>query len=529
MIDSSQYLLNIQQAKIRTPTGFKIDVANFHVKQGEITAIVGQSGSGKSLFAQGILQLYPETSSIRSDFSMCYKGAAIDTHDLASMQLIRHQEIAIVLQDYQQALNPIYKIYDQIVEVFQATPNALERVTELMDIVALNPSLLSSYPHQLSGGQLQRVLLAIALANNPSLLILDEPTSALDVRTQSILITRLQQLVEANTMSIILISHNLRLVEHFAHRVHIMHKGRVTFSGDTQQALTTFLDDLPLSHMDINIRHVDYPPQYHCNSLLTCKNLCVSYYLSTTWWRPVSTNEVIHNVSFSIYPNEILGIIGSSGSGKTTLVKALLQLIPYQGLIMFEGVSLKTLSKHFHRRKCAHMQIVFQDTFACLNPQHTILTLLQEIMAIHFPCYSHATTQKMITQTLNDVGLDSSILSLSSSSLSGGERQRVAIARALLIRPRIIALDEPTAFLDSASVHKLIHLLLHLQEKYNLTYLIISHDPNIIHMMCHRVMTLDAGCIVEEGSCAEVFRTPHHPTTKRLLSTIAFPCDGEIA
>lgn len=518
-------LLTLRNVTIKpsSSSSFTLKIPNFTCYSGQTVALVGESGSGKSLLAGSILQVYGPQSSIRCSMDICFDGQSIIYHDTNALDALRNRDIAIMLQDPQQALNPLHTVYTQLAEVISVhchlnRAQLDQAVDVLINDVSLPASLLHRYPHQLSGGERQRVLLACAIAHKPRLLILDEPTTALDMHLQRNLLDRIKQLQEQYAMSILLISHDLNMVRHYADYLYIIDDGCVVEHGEAASIFKTAQNPktqalLAANDFDISLRNITYdtPP------VLSVDNLSLSYRKASAWWSKVDYQAILHRLYFVVFTEENLGIIGESGSGKSSLARAIVQLEDFTGDIRFSDSSIAHLPDKQLQPYRKYIQMVFQDPFASLNPRHCVLDILSEGLLLHYPQLSATDREARILQVIYDVGLDSSILTKFPFMFSGGQRQRIAIARALVLAPRVIILDEPTTALDSTIAKKLLHLLLDLQQKYAISYIFITHNCDIVERFCHRVMVLDAGKTVEMGPTLEVFSKPQHPKTRFLL------------
>jgi microcin C transport system ATP-binding protein len=498
-------------------------VSNFSLQlfPKKITALIGQSGSGKSLTALAIIGLARKakisgeillwtTQQVRGDTHDCHPALVAGSIDLLKLDeknlcKIRGKEIGFVFQDPSTSLNPLHKIGKQISEAITihqpkiSKKNLENRVKELLRMVELESlsSRLNDYPHQLSGGQKQRVMIAIALANNPKILIADEPTTALDVRVQDEILNLFLRLKNELGLAVLLITHNRRIVEKIADEV-------ITI-GDNQQRLSAGRDLQSRPHVHLNLRDMNVRTGLQtqsCNGSrmtveLDVKNLSVS----------INKKPILRNINFSLTSGQNLGIIGESGSGKSTLALALCGLIPAQGEINFFGGKTWQKDEKFLRR---NVQIIFQDPFSSLDPRMTVEEIILEGLVIHekklritnyeLRKMSHRTSNlsprtccgvhSAIDEILKKLHLDLDLKSRYPHQLSGGQRQRVAIARALILNPKILILDEPTSALDFKTQNQILELLLSIQAQQEISYILISHDLEVVKQIAHQVLTL---------------------------------------
>lgn len=502
-----------------------VDDINFTVNAGETFALVGESGSGKSITAHSILKLLPYPSASHSPESRVFlhDQNLLDFTD-TQMNKIRGKRIGMIFQEPMTALNPLHTVEKQIGEVIalhrglRGDALAKEVIRQLERVQILNPhEKLKAYPHQLSGGQRQRVMIAMALANEPELLIADEPTTALDVTIQKQIMLLLKHLQQELKMAILLITHDLGLVRHFADRVAVMQSGKIVEQGacdeifhNPQEAYTRFLIDSEPKGIPIALTK-DVAP------VMEVKDLYVRFPLSKPLFGKPTYLTAVDNIHLSILKGKTLGIVGESGSGKSTLAMALLRLQSSTGSIQFESQELQGLTQKVLRDFRKKIQIVFQDPFASLSPRMTVQELIAEGLEVHTKM-TKADIDLAVIKSLQDVGLDPSSRYRYPHEFSGGQRQRIAIARALVLNPEIIFLDEPTSALDRAVQVQILDLLRNLQEKYQLTYIFISHDLRIIKAISHSLVVMQAGKIVESGETSEIFANPRETYTRELLS-----------
>jgi microcin C transport system ATP-binding protein len=537
------YELRIENLNISFEQGRKqkkvVDQLSFVVPAGRRVAIVGESGSGKSLTALSVLGLLPDGAQVSGDVS--WNDQNLLRANLEDLRAIRGREIAMVFQEPMTALNPLFTVGNQIVEAVLVHQSGLQKVAayalalEMLERVGLSDARmkLQAYPHQLSGGQRQRVMIAMALASKPRLLIADEPTTALDVnlRKQILdLLKELQQDPAGHGMSVLLITHDLNLVRKFAQDVVVMHQGRLVESGTVQEIFenpqTPYTRALVESKPDKNLLPV--LPLAPC--LMKAAAISVSYPRPKLGWDQVLTmfgrtawNIVLDQVSLDLRQGETVGVIGESGSGKTTLGMALLGLMPgisakTEGLLEVFGQSWHTLGEAQKRAMRARLQVIFQDPFGSLSPRMSVGQIIAEGLAVHQPQLTAKQQMERVLEVLIEVGLEKNSIDRYPHEFSGGQRQRIAIARALILKPEILILDEPTSALDVTIQKQVLGLLTQLQHKYNLAYVLISHDISVIAAMSHRVIVLQHGQMVESGATEEVIYAPQHPYTQHLIA-----------
>jgi microcin C transport system ATP-binding protein len=500
-----------------------VEGVSFDIRRGETLALVGESGSGKSVTAHSILRLLPYPLARHPSGSIQYGGQDLLGLGEKPLRQIRGDRIAMIFQEPMTSLNPLHNLEKQINEVLLlhkglSGKQATARTLELLDLVGIpEPAKrLKALPHELSGGQRQRVMIAMALANEPELLIADEPTTALDVTVQLKILDLLKDLQARLGMSLLLISHDLNLVKRIAHRVCVMQQGRIVEQAECQTLFSA--PQHPYTQMLINAEPTGGPADTAAGPpLLEVRDLRVWFPIRKGLLRrTVDHVKAVENIHFSLPRGRTLGIVGESGSGKSTLGLAILRLIASQGQIRFEGQDLQGMDANQVRPLRRQMQVVFQDPFGSLSPRMSVADIVGEGLRIH-GIGDAESQQAAIIAALQEVGLDPETRHRYPHEFSGGQRQRIAIARALVLKPALILLDEPTSALDRTVQRQVVELLRSLQQKYNLTYLFISHDLAVVKALSHQLMVIKQGQVVEQGEAETVFAAPQHPYTRQLL------------
>jgi microcin C transport system ATP-binding protein len=519
---------------------FAVKNLDLEIGVGERVALVGESGSGKTLTALAPLRLEPEGAQVSGRILWNQQGAheMVDLLSLPMQEIrqIRGREIAMIFQEPMTALNPLFTVGNQIIEavqIYQPLISKSDSVDAAIDLLKKTgipepERRFHSYPHQLSGGQRQRAMIAMALACKPRLLIADEPTTALDVSLRLQILELLIELQEESKddggMGILLITHDLNLVKHFAQRVAVLNQGNLMETGLTKQVFDHPTDAYTRALVNSEPSRDIAPVMPLSPVLLKTEDLSVAYpSTQSSWFQKPLPHKVLRKVSFSLKQGQTIGIIGESGSGKTTLGMAVLGLLgdsaaQVSGEVDVLGNDWQTLKPVERRAMRSSLQVIFQDPFGSLSPRMNVMQIVSEGLDIHFPKLSNAERETRVVDMLREVGIERSALSRYPHEFSGGQRQRIAIARALILRPQILVLDEPTSALDVSIQKQVLALLSELQKKYNLAYLMISHDLAVIRAMSHEVMVLKDGKVVEFGDTENMIKNPKQVYTKELFA-----------
>lgn len=496
---------------------------SFDIHEQETLALVGESGSGKSVTALSILRLLRNEQVIYPTGDILFEGNSLLHASEKSLRKVRGNQISMIFQEPMVSLNPLHTVEKQLYEVLSLhrgmrRNEARSEILQYLDRVGIKEpkNKLSAYPHQLSGGERQRVMIAMAILTHPKLLIADEPTTALDVSVQAQIIQLLKELKTELNMSMLFISHNLSIVKKLADKVAVMQQGQIIEYNNKQRIFLR--PQHPYTQTLLNSEPSGEPivlPETP-GILLSVNHLNVEV---TTQKRLFSSKKkkIVDNVGFVIHQGETVGLVGESGSGKSTTAMAILRLIKSDGDILFDGHHIDHLTAKKLLPFRSRIQVVFQDPFSSLNPRFNVEQIISEGLLTHKKL-SKSEREQAVIDIMLEVGLDPKMRFRYPTEFSGGQRQRIAIARALILRPELLILDEPTSSLDHTIQQQIIHLLKSLQQKYQLSYLFISHDLSVIYTMCHHVVVMKEGKIVEQGLCEKVFSEPENEYTKTLLS-----------
>ncbi|KZB54783.1 MULTISPECIES: dipeptide ABC transporter ATP-binding protein [Thalassospira] len=563
MTDSvSVPILSVEDLSVEFGDSRVIENLSFAVKPGRTLAIVGESGSGKSVTSMSIMRLADMMGASYASGRIRFTSKDRDEDLLAlsqkQMRRIRGKDIAMIFQEPMTSLNPVFTIGDQIAESLMlhegmSKPDALVESKRLLDMVRLPDAqeLLGRYPHQLSGGMRQRVMIAMALACRPKVLIADEPTTALDVTIQAQILTIIRDLQQELGMAVIFITHDMGVVAEVADDVVVMWKGKKVEEGTvadifanpahpyTQTLLSAvpklgsmtgeaFPKRFPVTMMDgdtprlVGTEHIQNTARYDEAPLLSVRDLVTRFDIKKGLFGGVSHRvHAVENVSFDIYRGETLALVGESGSGKSTIGRTIQQLQKATaGNISFEGRAFSAMGKGEQQRLRQEIQYIFQDPFASLDPRKKIGFSIAEPIRTHRLIEGEKQIAARVDQLLERVGLTSAHANRYPHEFSGGQRQRICIARALASNPKLIIADEALSALDVSIQAQIINLFMELQEEHGLAYLFISHDMAVVEKMSHRVAVLYLGQVAELGSRQQVLETPTHPYTQRLLSAV---------
>lgn len=559
-----------------------VDRISFEVRKGETVGIVGESGSGKSVTALSIMRLISQPPGNISGGEILFNSKKYGLVDLLQlseqeMRSIRGDEISMIFQEPMTSLNPVYTCGDQVVESILlhekvSVKEAKKRTLELFERVKLPrpKSIFKSYPHQISGGQKQRVMIAMALACKPSILIADEPTTALDVTVQATVLELMNELRQDKDTATMFITHDLGVVAEIADRVIVMYRGHIVEKGTVwdifsnpqhpytkgllacRPRLDIKLKTLPIvtdfmqtdakgnivdlndakfksvgqalmmnyqSEEELQIRQNELTKQA---PLLSVRNLKTYFPDEKTFFgKAKSYVKAVDDLSFDVYPGEILGIVGESGCGKTTLGRTILRLVdPMEGQIMFEGKDICKLNQSQIRKLRKDIQIIFQDPYSSLNPRLSIGETIMEPMRIHHVLDNDRQRKEKVIELLETVNLSGMHFNRYPHEFSGGQRQRISIARTLALQPKFIICDESVSALDVSVQAQVLNLLNQLKDKYNLTYVFISHDLSVVKFIADRVMVMNKGKIEEINFAEEVYRDPQCEYTRKLIDAI---------
>jgi ATPase components of various ABC-type transport systems, contain duplicated ATPase len=513
-----------------------VDGIDFTIHHGETFVLLGESGCGKSVTALSILRLLPPAARIKGGSVMLEGKNLFDLPEYA-MREVRGGKIAMIFQEPQTSLNPVMTAGQQIGEALRCHKGLKgkkqrERTGELLDAVGIpEPGRrIDEYPHQFSGGMKQRIMIAMALAGEPSLLIADEPTTALDVTIQAQILKLMRDLQQRTGMAILFITHDLGVASEIADHVAVMYAGKIVESNDRQSFFAAPRHEYS--------KHLFYmvPSKAKRDSeaaaseqvaeqkqpLLTVNDLKVYYPIRKGLLkRVVGHVKAVDDVSIEIHRGETVAMVGESGSGKTTMGKGILQLIrPTSGQVTYNGIELTLLSGKKMREHRSEIQIVFQDPYSSMNPRMMVADIIMEGMIAQDIGSSRSDRLQRVDRLLKQVGLEPEHKYRYPHEFSGGQRQRICIARALAVEPKLIVCDEPTSSLDVSVQAQILRLLKGLQDDLGLSYLFITHNLAIVEYIAHYVAVMYEGHIVEQGNVDDVLCNPQHPYTQKLLSAV---------
>jgi peptide/nickel transport system ATP-binding protein len=533
-----------------------IHAISFDVWENEIVGIVGESGSGKSVTSLAVMGLLPAKNTQVSG-EILFESENILNADAKKMRSLRGKEIAMIFQEPMSALNPSIKCGSQVAEILKlhlkmSSAEARKETISLFNKVKLpRPNeIYNSYPHQISGGQMQRVMIAMAIACKPKLLIADEPTTALDVTVQKEILALLKDIQQETKMAMIFISHDLSLVSEIADRVVVMYQGDVVESAITSElfnnpkaeytkallaarpSLDVRLEVLPTiaSISDESFKPVEissaararrHRQLYTKKPILEVSDLKKYYFSNVGLFAKDKVVKAVDGVSFSVFEGETLGLVGESGCGKSTLGRTILQLEDVTaGSIKYYGKELTKLSKRDIQRLRKDIQIIFQDPYSSLNPRLSIGQILMEPMEVHKLIKTKKEGRQKVLELLKKVGLEPTFYNRYPHELSGGQRQRVGIARTIAVEPRLIICDESVSALDISVQAQVLNLLNDLKNDFGFTYIFISHDLAVVKFMADQLLVMNEGKIEELGDADEIYANPKTDYSKRLIAAI---------
>lgn len=561
MKQQGDILLEVKNLSIRFAQGDKmlsaVNDVSFNIKRGALTAIVGESGSGKTMTALSFLQLLPKEAEMRGQ--LLFHPHLHTTLDLATaskkqIRKIRGNEIAMIFQEPATSLNPLFTCGYQVSESLllhkklnrkQAKAKTIELFHQVE--LPLPEEMYKKFPHQISGGQKQRVMIAMAMSCSPSLLVADEPTTALDVRVQKNILILLKKLQQQQQLSMLLVTHDLDLVNAFADEVLVMCNGMIMEQGKTKDILhnpqhgytkaliackpnqyskgkklpvvSDFTGDTVLQSDKAQPIPV---PVFSDHPMLQVKNLKVHFTSKRNFLQtPISAVKAVDDVSFSVMKGETLGLVGESGCGKTTLGRCILQLIrPSSGTIWINGQDMQTLNEKNLRKYRKDFQIVFQDPYGSLNPRKSIGDAIMEPLIVHGLHENNAIRREKVMQLLEQVNIDKDSYSRYPHQFSGGQRQRICIARALALEPALIVFDESVSALDVSVQAQILNLISELKSTLHFTSIFISHNLSVVHYISDRILVMNGGKIVEQGTADDILLRPKEPYTRELIASI---------
>ena len=554
-------LLEVKNLRIEYPSRFGVHAAvkslTFSINRGEIVGVVGESGAGKSTVGNAIIDLLSPPGVIAGG-EVFLDGEKISGLTIEQMRNVRGNKIGFIFQDPMTSLNPLFTVEQQLVETIHANldvsqKEALERAINLMQQVGIpEPNVrIKQYPHQFSGGMRQRVVIAIALAGEPDLIIADEPTTALDVSIQDQILTLIRNLCIEKNVGCMLVTHDMGVVSNVTDKIAVMYRGDLVEFGETAKVLGNptheytrslisavprsdrKLDRFPLvnyieeanEHTTLDLKNhwlgQSEAQRAYDGPLLNVENVSLRFITKDSFFE--SKREYVQankNVSFSINEGETFGLVGESGSGKSTIARVITGLYPpNEGKITFEGIDLTAIKSERERRPFRRqMQMVFQNPYTSMNPRMKIYEIIAEPIRFHKLAANESQIQQIVFDLLDHVGLGKMAAVKYPHEFSGGQRQRISIARALATRPRLLICDEPTSALDVSVQAQILNLLKDLQDELNLTMLFISHDLPVIRQVCDRVGVMQQGQLLEVNESEQLFTHPQHAYSQHLIS-----------
>jgi peptide/nickel transport system ATP-binding protein len=524
-------VVSIRNLRIALPAGaerlYAVDGVSLDLVSGQIVCVVGESGSGKSMCAHALMGLLPDTVKVEGG-EIRFEGRDLIRQDEPGRRDLRGRRIAMVFQEPMTALNPLMRIGDQMMEMFEAhellTPTerrakalALAREVGLPD----PERIVRAYPHQLSGGQRQRAMIAMALALQPAVLVADEPTTALDVTTQAQILKLIRNLQRSHNMAVMFITHDFGVVADIADRVVVLRHGKVVEEGAANEVLTQPQHDYTKALLAA-VPSIDPPPRQPLTErakAIEVIGLDKTYVTSGGWFRPDRKVKAAASVSFTIFAGETLGLVGESGSGKSSVARLVMRLIePDRGTVRIGDVDLTALAGKALRAQRHRIQMIFQDPFASLNPRRKVGNIIADGLVTRG--VEAETAMQRARDLLGLVGLDAGAIARYPHEFSGGQRQRIGIARALALEPEIIVADEAVSALDVSVQAQVLALLEDLKARLGLSMLFITHDLRVAAQICDRIAVMQQGRIVELKPTAALFAAPDHAYTRELLAAV---------
>ncbi|GEM81589.1 dipeptide ABC transporter ATP-binding protein [Vibrio superstes] len=554
-------LLEVKNLRIEYPSRHGVHAAvkslSFNIERGEIVGVVGESGAGKSTVGNAVIDLLSPPGVIAGG-EVFLDGEKVSGLSPEQMRQVRGSKIGFIFQDPMTSLNPLFTVEQQLKETIHANmkvsdEEAYKRSLDLMNKVGIPQpeNRLKQYPHQFSGGMRQRVVIAIALAGEPDLIIADEPTTALDVSIQDQILTLIRDLCIQQNVGCMLVTHDMGVVSNVTDRVAVMYRGDLVEFGPTSKVLgapdhpytrslisavprsDVKLDRFPLvsyieeaaEHQPLDVKNhwlgQSQDEREYTGPLLNVENVDLRFITKDSLFE--SRREYVqasNNVSFEVFEGETFGLVGESGSGKSTIARVIAGLYaPDAGKVTFEGIDLTGLKSEKERRPMRRqMQMVFQNPYTSMNPRMKIFDIIAEPIRFHKLTANENETRQIVHDLLDHVGLGRMAAVKYPHEFSGGQRQRISIARALATRPRLLICDEPTSALDVSVQAQILNLLKDLQDELNLTMLFISHDLPVIRQMCDRIGVMQKGTLLEVAPTEQLFKSPQHEYSQHLIS-----------
>ncbi len=495
------------------------------VKKGDHLALIGPSGCGKTTLAKSIVNMLPKNSNCNGEIFVNGKNCKVMSNE--QLQIFRRENFGYIYQDSIKKLNPLMTVGAHLYELLKIhKPDASDLeikkdVDEIFFKVGINTIRLNSYPNEFSGGMRQRVCIALALALSPSIIIADEPTTSLDSYTSYKIMDELLNLCKKFDITLILISHDIKLASKWCKKIAIFDQGRIKEYGEIKEIINSPKSDIGKKLVSSAFYELQSNTLFSRENpaILEVENLRCWYRLNYSFFSS-KWNKAINEVSFKLFRNETLGFVGISGSGKSTLGRALVGLIDQRGGNIKINIDNENFNRNIKAQKARNIQMIFQDPFSSLNPKMTVQRILEDILSLH-----NSSNKKIMKDKLKlilnklDLQSDNNFLNSYPHELSGGQLQRVAIARALLINPKILICDESVTMLDATVKIDILKLLRQIQEEMTLSIIFITHDLGLAKNFCDRLLIINKGSIVEQGDSSQVFNNPKHIVTKNLISS----------